>query len=66
MSEVIYVDNDPRYIARECIKIPLTFQNCGDIECGAIVGIKSDGYGHESGGINHDIERCNSKSSLRF
>lgn len=45
MSEVIYVDNDPRYIARECVKIPLTFQNCGDIECGAIVGIKSDGYG---------------------
>ena len=44
MNEVIYVDNDPRYVARECVKIPLTFQNCGDIDCGAIVGIKSDGY----------------------
>lgn len=45
MSEEIYVDRDPRYVARECVKIPLTFLNCGDIDCGAIVGLKSDGYG---------------------
>lgn len=45
MSEVIYVDRDPRYVTRECVRIPLTFLNCGDLDAGCIVGIKSNGYG---------------------
>lgn len=47
MSEVIYTDREPRYIEKGCIAIPLTFQNCGDMDCGCVVGIKSDGYGQK-------------------
>lgn len=43
--ETIYVDKDPRYVTKECVEIPLTFKSCGDIDCGCIIGIKSDNYG---------------------